>query len=123
MSSPPPVPSKTELLFDACKMCGHMEITEENRCANCGEPVVGSELEIASRPRGSIFNWRTIVGFVVILLFAGAVYWNYQVMQESLHRDREFRMWIGYALACGVVCGFVYMVQGIFRGLRRRVDA
>lgn len=101
-------------------MCGHWEMTEEQRCANCGEPVVGSELEIAMRPRRSVFNLRTIIGFLVMATFGAAVAWNFREMRDLPEGERSFRTLIGISLSCGSFIGFTLLVQGVFRALRSR---
>lgn len=101
-------------------MCGHWEITENQRCASCGEPVVGSDLEISLRPRRSIFNLRSIIGFFVMVIFGAAFVWNYLKSRDMLERDRQFRQLLGIAPACGALIGLTVMLQGIIRALRSR---
>lgn len=117
-----PVAEQPDELFEPCPMCGHWEMTEDGRCANCGEPTPGSNLEIAMRARPSVVNWRSIIGLIVMAVFSTLILLNTWRMESAPAGERTFLILINVALTCCAFIGFTLLVQGVFRALRSRTN-
>jgi len=104
--------STTDDIFDGCPMCGHLVMTPDGRCEACGENLRG--VDAGGEPRrGSLLNWRVIVGLVVFAGFAWQAVERYSKLKDVRFSDRTFHQLVIVSLGCGALCGLVLFAKGV----------